>query len=398
MELEILNEEYNYLNEVLKNTKSDVDYLKEKLMELKQDKIIYQAEYIRAGRSGDPEKIKKAEEDVKKVNDRIKYMKGEADKKLKRTVALQHRIDGKIDEIRRDPEIGGQIDIALTKRYERGIKKANTEKEEEIKNKKKVTDFKDVISNHPSLQNNVKGILTASVLIKNFEKELKSLENPSVNGQDIEYKDPAKATELQTKIQQATEKGNKNYLIIVEFARKNGINIDDIISAVNKIIENGPVLSSKDPNNISVDVMASFAKSEQISNKKIKGYNKQIARYEIGLNEINGWKQNNIEQTEEQTQMVTAEKPKWYQFIKRFKIWNYQRQQSRLNDYEATNQENTDNTNQFTDSLKWGVVRDAMNIQQKEDMKIANKIMKENPEEYNINDLGDRAEDNEEDR
>ena len=131
--------------------------------------------------------------------------------------------------------------------------------------------------------------------------------------------------------------------------------------------------------------------------RQSKGYDKSIRNYQKALEGVENYKnyikpkkQKNeegrtTEDGEKTTESLTAEtatdeKPKWYQFIKRFKNWNEKRKQQALPDPTKTaDQTKTENEvkNEFKNSLKYDIVKDMVKQMETDDLKEAKKTKDE---------------------
>ena len=128
-------------------------------------------------------------------------------------------------------------------------------------------------------------------------------------------------------------------------------------------------------------------KSISSLNRQIKGYDKSIRNHQIALENINNRRE---PVTPRPAEPSTPEKPKWYQFIQRFKNWNDRRKQQALPESEQTTSESEQTTseseqttskssterNEFLNSLKHEIVQDVVKQMETDNLKEAKKERK----------------------
>lgn len=98
---------------------------------------------------------------------------------------------------------------------------------------------------------------------------------------------------------------------------------------------------------------------------KIDGYNKQINTYNQEINTIFNKSADEAKQPVVTTSLVPVTKPKWFQFIKRFKNWFQSRDNNSEQIYNQPTVESTkslaeDEKNQFKESMKYDVNQDKL--------------------------------------
>ena len=79
------------------------------------------------------------------------------------------KVDSYINELKKDPEFEAHINSILEKRYNRQLKKISTEKEQ-------LDNIVKLCNEHPSLSNNLKGIIRAQEEYEKLGKELETLD------------------------------------------------------------------------------------------------------------------------------------------------------------------------------------------------------------------------------
>ena len=257
----------------------------------------------------------------------------------------------------------------ISKKRLEDIKK---EKAELIDKKDKVEQIKQLTTEHPALANNLKGMISAYKTAENLKKELKSLEYSAGNG-IIAYTDPTRANEIKTNLlPDAESKMETNKTHFMDYIQKNKLDITE--KDVNELVEKGAV--NKDGK---VDLETTFVKRTSGLNRQIKGLDKSINDYTYAMGGAEKRQQSPEQQGSAQEQ---EEKPKWFQFIKRFKAWRERRNQQELPEGTPKGQakKESGSKNEFADSLKYDIMKDVTKQMQQEKLKAAKEVRKENNE------------------
>lgn len=324
------------------------------------------------------------------------------------------------------------LEQVLAKRYERENRKVNKEIEEIEKGKeetkkkieeenKKIQDIEavqEMIKNHPSMKERLQEMLNTNNLIGKLKYQISKLD---------EEKDKDKIDKKKEEIEKLKEKIEEDKDEIIDYSEKNKLGVKK--EAIESIMKNAVYDKEKKEININASINKTKKAIEENkkklqrefgdSNRKIKRYNSQITinekviislREETTKKEKKAKEQNNLETNKEnnvkiegtsneqskvknvevqQKQVIKAEKkPKWFQFIKRFKNWRANRKKSVSSKEEQKiqvqpkvikNEEPQKNEakNDFTQSLKYQVVKDIAEQMQKEKLEEIKRNHKE---------------------
>lgn len=346
MNLEETNKEYLDLKKDIEKEKQYIELKSKEIKNLQADKVIQTAEKIKAERAGDKGAQKNAEDEIKKIDKQIEDLRKEAEKKKNELSKIQEKLDEKIKTVLEDPKTKQAMNEALAKRYDRQIKKYNKEKEtavlekdSKMKEKDRYEALKKLITEHPALEMNLKGILSAKETIKKLNDELATLDYT---------KDAARIAEIQGKdMKEALDKLDKNKEPLMNYINKNRINIK--YEDIEKMADSGIGLD---------DTITGLKEDIKGYNKKIKGYDKSIHNYTVALENVKG-ELGEAGRPAPTTPPTTGNKPKWYEFGKRFKNWIEQKKQPKLPNPPPKR------TDTMRDALKYDVVRDLVGYDNK---------------------------------
>lgn len=372
MDLEKLNGEYLKLKQDIEIKKGVIVAYEHRVQDLTLDKIIWTGKKAEARKNSDHDAEKTAQDELNKIDEEIKQLQESVEQEKETIKEFQGKIDAKITEIKENPEMKKHLDTVLKKKYERKLAKVEKEKAELIDKKDKVEQIKQLITEHPALANNLKGMISAYKTAENLKKELKSLEYSAGNG-IIAYTDPTRANEIKTNLlPDAESKMETNKTHFMDYIQKNKLDITE--KDVNELVEKGAV--NKDGK---VDLETTFVKRTSGLNRQIKGLDKSINDYTYAMGGAEKRQQSPEQQGSAQEQ---EEKPKWFQFIKRFKAWRERRNQQELPEGTPKGQakKESGSKNEFADSLKYDIMKDVTKQMQQEKLKAAKEVRKENNE------------------
>lgn len=372
MDLEKLNGEYLKLKQDIEIKKGVIVAYEHRVQDLTLDKIIWTGKKAEARKNPDHDAEKTAQDELNKIDEEIKQLQESVEQEKETIKELQGKIDAKITEIKENPEMKKHLDTVLKKKYERKLAKVEKEKAELIDKKDKVEQIKQLTTEHPALANNLKGMISAYKTAENLKKELKSLEYSAGNG-IIAYTDPTRANEIKTNLlPDAESKMETNKTHFMDYIQKNKLDITE--KDVNELVEKGAV--NKDGK---VDLETTFVKRTSGLNRQIKGLDKSINDYTYAMGGAEKRQQSPEQQGSAQEQ---EEKPKWFQFIKRFKAWRERRNQQELPEGTPKGQakKESGSKNEFADSLKYDIMKDVTKQMQQEKLKAAKEVRKENNE------------------
>ncbi len=372
MDLEKLNGEYLKLKQDIEIKKGVIVAYEHRVQDLTLDKIIWTGKKAEARKNSDHDAEKTAQDELNKIDEEIKQLQESVEQEKETIKEFQGKIDAKITEIKENPEMKKHLDTVLKKKYERKLAKVEKEKAELIDKKDKVESIKQLTTEHPALANNLKGMISAYKTAENLKKELKSLEYSAGNG-IIAYTDPTRANEIKTNLlPDAESKMETNKTHFMDYIQKNKLDITE--KDVNELVEKGAV--NKDGK---VDLETTFVKRTSGLNRQIKGLDKSINDYTYAMGGAEKRQQSPEQQGSAQEQ---EEKPKWFQFIKRFKAWRERRNQQELPEGTPKGQakKESGSKNEFADSLKYDIMKDVTKQMQQEKLKAAKEVRKENNE------------------
>lgn len=372
MDLEKLNGEYLKLKQDIEIKKGVIVAYEHRVQDLTLDKIIWTGKKAEAWKNSDHDAEKTAQDELNKIDEEIKQLQESVEQEKETIKEFQGKIDAKITEIKENPEMKKHLDTVLKKKYERKLAKVEKEKAELIDKKDKVEQIKQLTTEHPALANNLKGMISAYKTAENLKKELKSLEYSAGNG-IIAYTDPTRANEIKTNLlPDAESKMETNKTHFMDYIQKNKLDITE--KDVNELVEKGAV--NKDGK---VDLETTFVKRTSGLNRQIKGLDKSINDYTYAMGGAEKRQQSPEQQGSAQEQ---EEKPKWFQFIKRFKAWRERRNQQELPEGTPKGQakKESGSKNEFADSLKYDIMKDVTKQMQQEKLKAAKEVRKENNE------------------
>ena len=370
MDLETLNKEYVQFKSNLEKARKEIESLESKANDLADDKIICQGKLVEAKRNKDSVAEKQAEGELKRIDTEIKAVQDDTLRNKEEMELILAKINVKIKEIKENPEMKKHLDEVMSKKYDRKLSKLSKEKEEAVEKKDRLTDLKQLVTDHPALCNNLKGILTATKEMKDLQAELDGMKMIVGTGKTSAYTylDPARANEIiNTLLPQAQAKLATNKPPLIAYISKNGLNITE--QDIDELADKGFAVDSKG----NIDLNATMNKSISSLNRQIKGYDKSIRNHQIALENID-----NSRRTPEPTT------PKWYQFIQRFKNWNERRKQQALPEPEPrtpdpdpiTPPEPSTEKNEFLNSLKYEIVQDVVKQMETDNLKEAKKERK----------------------
>lgn len=355
MELKDINENYKKSQikvSKLGPAKAKVENLKKEIIPLVRKIEDLETVKRRAQEDKDEANVQKADKDLKAIklelNSKKELLQKIESMILKTEAELDNHIKLLEDMEKDNPQLFEHMNEVIAKKFSRKVIALENEK----KNLNSTNDQLSIIQNaakkDPYIMNTLKGI----------EGYTKSIEQLS-NSNDIN--DINKLNEAKRKLA----------------ARRNDLKIyfkdkisDEVINSLTSF------------NNIS--------KSINSNNRQIKGINKNVSNYKTALNELgytidipNGKTITDLsgkkilssqikDYNENEKILPPAEKPKWYQFIKRFKNW-----------YNSKNIEpkqeikSKQSSNNFKDSMKYDIIRDYESKLEKDLLQDAKAINKE---------------------
>ncbi len=378
MDLESLNKEYVQLKNELGNVSKDILALETKANNLATDKIIWNGKLAESKKIGNVANEKIAQTELKRIDDELKVVQDETIKKKDAMKRLQIKVNIRMDEIKENPEMKQHLNEVMQKKYSRKISKLEKEKDETIEKRDRLKNLRQLVTEHPSLGNNLKGVLGAQKEITDLKKELDDMKIKVGTGL-VSYKNPNRANEIiNTLLPQAKSKMLNNKTSLMAYISKNKLNITE--KDIEELAERGLSIDSKGK----IDINTTMDKNIGTLNRQIKGYDKSIKNHQIALDSIEKEEQS---LTNESSSISTQNKQKWYQvLVQRVKNWYEGKSRQALPEPKIPKQtpevvKNNEN-NSFRESLKFDVVKDTVDKEVSENLKQAKEKRKE--EEYEI--------------
>ena len=389
MELnEKLDQKYNDDKKAYQKTQRLSQNIKDLEQQLKMlTRAIEDAEIkqMRAKEDGDTSLEKEAQAEIEAKGEEIKKVQAKLDKIKEVIEKNKSKVDGYIEELKKEPGFEEHVNSILEKRYNRQLAKA-------LKEEQQVNTILDLCQNHPTLANNLRGMVRAQEELDKLNKEIEPLDPE---------KDKDKLDKIQSKIDELVDKKNSNMNTFMAYCTKNDVNVDR--KFLDKLIsEKG--FSHDKQGNINV---------EKTLKNMSKGYKKRILAYQVAINRIPNAKisarneeelgDSNESETQPTTRLdrltsepiqetVTKAQPpvpkfKWYEFRKRFNAWRERRKAEKETETERDLDLNLDSdsdipaesstSEKFRDSYKYDVVKDYVDKTEKEIYKESLKDVKQ---------------------
>ena len=343
MELNDINENYKKAQAKISKlgpVKAKVESLKQEIKPLTRAIEDLSLKRDRAQEDHDTATVKQAETDLKTLKAELKT-KTDTLKKIEEMISkTQAELDTQLESLKQmeqdNPEFLEHINTVIAKKFSRKANALKNEKKELTSKNSQLTIIKDNAKKDSYVMNTLKGI-------EGYTKAIEQL-STSQDPADIQ-----KLNEAKTKLNDR-RKDLKTYF-------KGSIS-DDVINSLSGF------------SNIDKDIRS--------NTRQIKGIDKSIANYRTALGELgytldeiptekisfdsHGNSFTDIYSSSDKDPnknhgkaLPPAEKPKWYQFIKRLKNWH----NSKNLEAEAMNETppNMEKPNKFKDSMKYDVVK-----------------------------------------
>lgn len=374
-------EAYNKTQRLSQNIKD----LEQQLKMLKREWEDAKIKQIRAKEDGETSVEKEAQAEIEAKGEEIEEVQAKLDKIKEVIEKNKSKVDGYIEELKKEPGFEEHVNSILEKRYNRQLAKA-------LKEEQQVNTILDLCQNHPTLANNLRGMVRAQEELDKLNKEIESLDPE---------KDKDKLDEIYDKIGKLVSKKNSNMHAFMEYCTKKDISVDrEFLDRL--ISENG--FAHDKQGNINV---------EKTLKNMSKGYKKRVLAYQVAIDRIPNAKisarneeelgDSNESETQPTTRLdrLTSEpiqetvtkaqspvpKFKWYEFRKRFNAWRERRKAEKETETERDLDLNLDSdsdipaesstSEKFRDSYKYDVVRDYVDKTEKEIYKESLKDVKQ---------------------
>ncbi len=309
-----VNEEYKQdkvAYNKMQKAKSIVEKLAKDLKTAKREEQDAAIREIRAKEDNDKEGEKEAKLAKEAAQKKVEQIKTKIEKLQGKLQESHDKVDSYINELKKDPEFENHLNSILEKRYNRKLKAATQEKAQ-------VENIIALCKAHPTLSNNLKGMIRAQEELEKLKEELEPL--------DIE-KDKVKIEKISEEIRAMVTKKENNSNLFIAYCEKNNVNVSK--EFLEKLVEEKGFARDKQGN----------IKLESTLNNISKGYTKQIKSYQKAIEKVPNARVSvtnrdekeevqtplsvisGIEVEKEETSELPMPKFKWYEFRKRFNAW-----------------------------------------------------------------------------
>lgn len=375
-----VNEEYKQdkvAYNKMQKAKSIVEKLAKDLKMTQREEQDAAISEIRAKEDNDKEGEKEAKLAKEAAQKKVEQIKTKIEKLQGKLQESHDKVDSYISELKKDPEFENHLNSILEKRYNRKLKAATQEKAQ-------VENIIALCKAHPTLSNNLKGMIRAQEELEKLKEELEPL--------DIE-KDKVKMEKISGEIREMVTKKENNSNLFIAYCEKNNVNVSK--EFLEKLVEEKGFARDKQGN----------IKLESTLNNISKGYTKQIKSYQKAIEKVPNAKvfaDNRVVKEEIQTPLSvisggdlekeeTSELPvpkfKWYEFRKRFNAWRERKAaekqdkkveeeskdeaaETKVLPIEEVKQKASD---KFREAYKYDIVKDYVDAQEKNIYKEASK-------------------------
>ena len=375
-----VNEEYKQdkvAYNKMQKAKSIVEKLAKDLKMTQREEQDAAISEIRAKEDNDKEGEKEAKLAKEAAQKKVEQIKTKIEKLQGKLQESHDKVDSYINELKKDPEFENHLNSILEKRYNRKLKAATQEKAQ-------VENIIALCKAHPTLSNNLKGMIRAQEELEKLKEELEPL--------DIE-KDKVKMEKISGEIRAMVTKKENNSNLFIAYCEKNNVNVSK--EFLENLVEEKGFARDKQCN----------IKLESTLNNISKGYTKQIKSYQKAIEKVPNAKvfaDNRAVKEEIQTPLSvisggdlekeeTSELPvpkfKWYEFRKRFNAWRERKAaekqdkkveeeskdeaaETKVLPIEEVKQKASD---KFREAYKYDIVKDYVDAQEKNIYKEASK-------------------------
>ena len=381
MELnEQLDQNYNKDKKAYQKTQrlsQNVKDLEQQLKMLKREWEDAKIKQIRAKEDGETSLEKEAQAEIETKVEEAKKVQAKLDTIKEVIEKNKSKVDGYIEELKKEPGFEEHVNSILEKRYNRQLAKA-------LKEEQQVNTILDLCQKHPTLANNLRGMVRAQEGLDKLNKEIESLDPE---------KDKDKLDKIQSKIEELVGKKNSNMDTFMAYCAKKDVNVDR--EFLDRLISEKGFAHDKQ-GNINV---------EKTLKNMSKGYQKRVLAYQVAIGRIPNAKLSDINEKElggadpNGTQPTTkipiingnpmknqqpqppVQKFKWYEFRKRFNAWRERRKAEKElktePDLDTTIPAESSTSEKFRNSYKYDVVKDYVDKREEEIYKESLKDVKQ---------------------
>ena len=387
-DLQKINSRYLALLSKINNERAIVDGLEKKVNSLEGDLTIIDGQIVSAKRAKDTTALEAHQKARKNILEQLKTLKEEAKIHKEDLTELSAKINKVLDQVRENPEIKQHIDKVLAKKYDRQnrtiskeMQKKEKEKEKADKRVKAIEIIKELVSKHPTLNNNLIGVLQNKAEIKKLLTEKQQLSAKT----NKTAQDTQRIADIDKEVNDRNKKVDKNKGLILAYVKKYKIEITE--QDIDEL-ENHTVLGRNGQVNINQTIQAATKQYEKDAKTLENEISKQYKKFNINRQAIinlgqipSEVQEKNTETKEtngnkEKAEITNGTEPKWWQFGKRFKAWNERRKQKLLGEGSQENEvaSKIDTKHgEFTNSLKYEVVQRIVKQQARETERVARK-------------------------
>lgn len=370
MELnEQLDQNYNKDKKAYQKTQrlsQNVKDLEQQLKMLKREWEDAKIKQIRAKEDGETSLEKEAQAEIETKVEEAKKVQAKLDTIKEVIEKNKSKVDGYIEELKKEPGFEEHVNSILEKRYNRQLAKA-------LKEEQQVNTILDLCQKHPTLANNLRGMVRAQEGLDKLNKEIESLDPE---------KDKDKLDKIQSKIEELVGKKNSNMDTFMAYCAKKDVNVDR--EFLDRLISEKGFAHDKQ-GNINV---------EKTLKNMSKGYQKRVLAYQVAIGRIPNAKLSDINEKElggadpNGTQPTTKipiingnpmknqqpqppiQKFKWYEFRKRFNAWRERRKAEKEKGNNLNSDPNASTGNsaseKFRNSYKYDIVKDFVDKKEEE--------------------------------
>lgn len=383
MELnEQLDQKYNKDKKAYQKTQrlsQNIKDLEQQLKMLKREWEDAKIKQIRAKEDGETSLEKEAQAEIETKVEEAKKVQAKLDTIKEVIEKNKSKVDGYIEELKKEPGFEEHVNSILEKRYNRQLAKA-------LKEEQQVNTILDLCQNHPTLANNLRGMVRAQEELDKLNKEIEPLDPE---------KDKDKLDKIQSKIEELVGKKNSNMDTFMAYCAKKDVNVDR--EFLDRLISEKGFAHDKN-GNINI---------EKTLKNMSKGYKKRVLAYQVAIGRIPNAKMSAKNEEElgtsnqSETQPTTkldrltsnpmqgtdpkAKSPvpkfKWYEFRKRFNAWRERRKVQKGTqdepDLDTDTSTESSTSEKFRNSYKYDVVRDYVDKTEKEIYKESLKDVKQ---------------------
>lgn len=404
MNLEELNNQYKRLKQNFKKLNDDLKAAEKRLNELAGDRKIADATLELAKRNKNNAQVRKARADISKIETEVNKIKAETEVNKAELKDVSERINEKIRQVREDSTLKVDMDKAISKKSQEksAEKKKELEKLEEKKEKlneqkTKVEALKSLADKRATAEYLEKTVM-ADQEVKALKKELESLkEEDSANPGLMKWKDPRRASEIiSVLLPKADKELKKHKESLMGVISRENLSLTE--RDVQELLLDKAVFDKRTGK---LDFDKTFKKQLSSINSQLTSTDKMIEKTN---KRIAGLSAAHTKADEITNALDTVDEPKWWQFATRFKNWNERRKAKKLEKEkqrlreagfdveESSSEENGSGeigelSNEFKESLKFEIVKDAVQAGMEE---YAKQAEQERTDEQSEND-GERG-------